>query len=84
MFGRAEAQEIERGDRPCAHGEDVAQNAANPRRCALIGLDEGGMVVALHLEDADVAIADVDDARVLARPVDDMRALGRQLAQVQA
>ena len=45
VIGRAEAQEIERGDRPCAHGEDVAQNAADPGRRALIGLDEGGMVV---------------------------------------
>ena len=84
MVGRAEAQEVERGDGPCAHGEDVAQNAADPGRRALIGLDEGGMVVALHLEHADVAIADVDHARVLARPIDDMRALGRQLAQVKA
>ena len=55
-----------------------------PGRRALIGLDERGMVVALHLEHADIAIADVDDAGVLARPEDDMRALGRQLAQVQA
>ena len=84
MIGRAEAQEVERGDGPRAHGEDVAQNAADPGRRALVGLDERGMVVALHLEHADVAIADVDDARVLARTVDDLRALGRQLAQVQA
>ena len=63
MVGRAEAQEVERGDRPRAHGEDVAQNAADPGRRALIGLDEGGVVVALHLEDADVAVADVDHAR---------------------
>ena len=60
MIGRAEAQEIERGDGPCAHGEDVAQNAADPGRRALIGLDERGMVVALHLEHADIAVADVD------------------------
>ena len=38
----------------------------------------------LHLEDANVAIADVDHARVLARPMDDMGALSRQLAQVEA
>ena len=80
MVWRAEAQEVERGDGPGTHGENVAQNAANPGRRALIGLDEGGMVVALHLEHADVAIADVDHARVLARPVDDVRARGRQLA----
>ena len=83
MLGRAEAQEIERRDRPRAHGEDVAQDAADPGRRALIGLDERGMVVRLHLEHADVAVADVDDAGVLARPIDDMRAGGRQLAQVE-
>ena len=84
MLGRAEAQEIERRDRPRAHGEDVAQNAAHSGRRALIGLDERGVVVRLHLEDADLAVADVDDAGVLAGPVDDLRALGRQLAQMQA
>ena len=84
VFGRAEAQKVKRGDGPCAHGEHVAQNAADPGRRALIGLDERGMVVALHLEDADVAVANVDHARVLARPIDDMGALGRQLAQVKA
>jgi hypothetical protein len=40
--------------------------------------------VALHLEDADVAVANVDHAGVFARPVDDMRALGRELAQMKA
>ena len=84
VIGRAEAEEIETGDGARAHGEDVAQDAADSGRRALIGLDERGMVVALHLEHADIAIADVDDARVLARPEDDLRALGRQLAQVQA
>ncbi len=78
----AEAQEVERRDRPRAHREDVAQDAAHARRRALVGLDVGGMVVALHLEDHDVAIADIDHAGVLARPVDDAGALGRQRLQV--
>jgi hypothetical protein len=56
------------GDRARAHGEDVAQDAADAGRRALIGLDEGRVVVALHLEDGGVAVADVDDAGVLARP----------------
>ena len=71
MLGRAEAQEVEAGDRPRPHGEDVAQDAADPGRRALVGLDEGGVVVALHLEDAGEPVADVDDAGVLARPLDD-------------
>ncbi len=51
MIGRAEAQRVEIGDRPRAHGEDVAQDAADAGRGALIGLDEGWMVVGFHLED---------------------------------
>ena len=64
---RAEAQRVHRRDRPRAHGEDVAQDAADAGRRALIGLDVGGVVVALHLEDDRLAVADVDDAGVLAR-----------------
>ena len=52
MIGIAEAQRVEAGDRPRAHGEDVAQNAADAGRRALIGLDVARVVVALHLEDA--------------------------------
>ena len=45
MIRRAESQQVETGDRPRAHGEHVAQDAADPGRRALEGLDEGGMVV---------------------------------------
>ena len=69
---------------PRAHGEDVAQDAADAGRRALIGLDEGRVVVALHLEDDRVAIADVDDAGVFARALDHPRRGRRELAQVQA
>ena len=69
--GRAEAQRVEAGDRPRAHGEDVAQDAADAGRRALIGLDVARVVVALHLEHAGQPVADVDDAGVLARPLDD-------------
>jgi len=68
VLGRAETQQVEAGDRPCAHREHIAQDAADPRRRPLIGLDEGGVVVALHLEDASQAVADVDHAGVFARP----------------
>jgi len=82
MLGIAEAQGVQQGDWPGAHGEDVAHDAAHPRRRTLIGLDVGGVVVALHLEDTGVAVVDVDDAGVLARAADDARALGRELAEV--
>ena len=65
---RPEAQRIHHRDRPRAHGEDVAQNAADAGRRALKRLDEAGMVVRFDLERDRVAAADVDDAGVLARP----------------
>jgi hypothetical protein len=51
MIRRAEAQRVHRRDGPCAHGEDIAQDAADAGRRALVGLDVGGVVVAFHLED---------------------------------
>ena len=74
MIGRAEAQRVEVGDGPRAHREHVAHDAADARRRALVGLDVGGVVVALHLEDDRVAVAEIDDARVLAGALDDLRA----------
>src|SRR5580704_18616165 len=52
IFGRAETQKVQARDGPRAHCKNVAQNSANARRGALERLDEGGVVVALHLEDA--------------------------------
>jgi hypothetical protein len=51
MIGLAEAQRVHGRDGPCAHGEDIAQDAADAGRRALVGLDVGGVVVAFHLED---------------------------------
>ena len=82
IFRIAERQRIEAGDRPRAHGEHVAQNAADAGRGALIGLDVARMVVALHLEHDGEPVADVDDAGVLARSLDHPRRLGRQRAQM--
>ena len=84
MTGLAKSQQIQTGDGPGAHREDVAQNAADPGRRALIGFDERRVVVALHLEDAGVAVADVDHAGVLAGAANHPGGLGRQLAQMNA
>src|SRR5262249_55065808 len=81
MIGAAEAERVQIGDRPRAHGEDVAQDAADAGRRTLIGLDEGGMIVALDLEDRGVTIADIDDTGILAGAADDARASGGEPLQ---
>ena len=48
---RAEAQRIEQGDRPRAHREDVAHDAADAGRRALVRLDRRRVVVRFDLED---------------------------------
>ena len=67
LVERAEAQRVEQRDRPRAHREDVAQDAADAGGRALEGLDRRGVVVALDLERHGQAVADVDHAGVLAR-----------------
>ena len=67
---RAEAQAVEQCDRPRAHGDDVAEDAADARRRTLERLDGGGVVVALDLERDRLAFAEVDHAGVLARALE--------------
>ena len=62
----AKAQFIHDGDRPRAHRQDVAHDAADPRGRALVRLHIRRVVVALDLEGHGPAVADVDDPRVLA------------------
>src|SRR5208283_4924850 len=59
MLRRTETQQVQASDRPRAHGENIAQDSANACRGALKGLDEGGVVMALHFEDAYKPIANV-------------------------
>ena len=81
---RAETQRVHDRDGPRAHGEDVAQNAADAGGRALKRLDETGMVVRFDLERDRVAVADVDDAGVFARALQHQLAARRQLLQMQA
>ena len=74
----AEAQRVEQGDRARAHGEDVAEDAADPGGGALVGLDRGRVVMGLDLEDAGETASDIDRAGVLARPLQDPRPAGRE------
>src|SRR5205807_7928472 len=78
MVRAAKAQRVQHRNGARAHREDVAQDAADSGRRALIGLYKGGMVVALDLEDDGLAIADIDDSGILARAADDARPRRRQ------
>ena len=78
MVRRAETKRVQQRNRPCAHGEDIAKNAADACRCALIGLDEGGVVMALDLEDGGKPVTDIDGASVLAGALDHLRAVDWQ------
>ena len=81
---RPEAQRVHDRDRPRAHGEDVAQDAAHARGRALVGLDERGVVVRLDLEHRHQAVADVHRAGVLAGPLHHPGTGGRQGLEVDA
>ena len=78
---RAETQRIQIGNRPRAHGEDIAQNAAHPRRRTIIGFDVRWVVVAFHFENRGQPLTDVNHAGILARALDHPRRLGRQFLQ---
>src|ERR1700682_3674807 len=82
MIWRAKTEKVQARDGARAHGKNVAQNSANAGRRALKWLDEGGVVVALHLEGAGEPIADVDYPSVFARPLDDPWRLGWEFAQM--
>jgi hypothetical protein len=79
--GLAEPEPVEERDRPRAHRDDVAEDAADAGRGALERLDRGRVVVRLRLERDGEAAAEVDDARVLARPLQHARAARGQPAQ---
>ena len=74
---RAEPQRVHEGDGPGAHGEDVAEDAADAGGRALVGLDRRGVVVALDADGGGDAVAHVDHAGVLARADEHPRRLGR-------
>ena len=84
---RTEAQRVHHRDRARAHRQDVADDAADAGRGALVRLDVGRVVVRLDLEGDGPALADVDHAGVLAH-ADEQTASGSsggffaELAQV--
>ena len=79
--GVAEAEAVQDCDRPGAHGDDVAQDPADPGRGPLEGLDGGRVVVALDLEGDGHPLAEVDHTGVLAGALEHARPGGRQALQ---
>jgi len=79
-----ETQRVHQRHRPGAHREDVPQDAAHSGGGALERLDEGGVVVRLHLEDGGEPVADVHRAGVLPRSLDDAGRLGGKAGEMAA
>src|SRR4029079_2164680 len=80
----SEAQRIHQGNRTRAHREDIADDAADTRRGALIRFDERRMVVRLDLEDGREPSADIDRAGVITGALEHARAARGQLLQMDA
>ena len=81
VVGVAEAQRVHDEHRTRAHREDVAHDAADAGRRALVGLDVARVVVRLDLEGDGQALADVDDAGVLAH-ADEHPVAARHVAEL--
>ncbi len=79
-----EAQRVEHRYGSRAHGEDVAQDAADAGGRALDRLDGAGVVVALHLEGNGPAVTDVDHPGVLPGSLQHLGAAGRQAPEQRA
>ena len=79
----SEAQPVEKRDRPRAHRDDVAEDAADPGRGALERLDRGRVVVALRLEGDGEPVTEVEHAGVLTGALQHPRAARRQALQEQ-
>src|SRR5256885_1637486 len=78
---RPKTQRVQQGDRTSAHGDDIAEDASDSCRRALVRLDRGRVVVGLDLEDGSPTSPYADRAGGLARALKHGRPRGRQLAQ---
>ena len=79
--GDTETEGIHRRNRACAHGEHIAQDAANARSRPLGRFDVAGVVVGLHFEYERLAVTNVHDTCVFTRAANDLRARSGQGAQ---
>ena len=81
VVGLAEAQRVQVGNRTRAHGKHIAHNAAHTRGRALIGFDEGGVIMAFHFENCRVAVTDIDHTGIFAGSLNDLRAVDGKFLQ---
>ena len=72
--GSAKRRPSSKRDRPRSHGDDVAEDPADPGRRALERLDGGRVVVAFDLERDGQSVPEVEHAGVLTRSLEDARA----------
>src|SRR5262249_273895 len=63
----AEAERVEHGNRPRAHGENVAQDSADSGGRTLEGFHIARMIVRFDFERGDKAVANVHNASVFSR-----------------
>src|SRR5207253_7021696 len=61
---RPEPERVQAKLRPSAHGENVANDPANPGRRALERFDRAGVIVTFHFERDGPAVADIDHVGV--------------------
>src|ERR1700722_8720732 len=85
-FGNgSEAQGVDGANRPRAHRENVAHDAAHAGSRALERLDRARMVMRFNFERDGQSVADIDDSRIfLTRADEDFRRLGRERLQQRA
>ncbi len=81
MINGAKAKRIKRSDWSRAHSEDVADDAADSSRRAMVRFNERGVIVALDFEDDCKSIAYVNDPCIFTWSLKDLRSSGWQLAQ---
>ena len=82
--GRPETQRIHNGKRARAHGENIAQDAANARCRSLERLNVTGVIVRFDLESDHPAPADADNAGIFARTLNNIFSLRGEFFQMNA
>ncbi len=78
VLERAEVERVHQGDRPGAHGEDVADDAADAGCRAVVRVDVARVIVALHPDGERDVVREPDDRRVVPGTDEHVRAGGRQ------